>query len=62
MSTLLASKGVKHDYQLGPGRHDDAYWMPKLHRSFALHAEQFRAFRYRQPKEPKPAKSSYVWP
>jgi S-formylglutathione hydrolase FrmB len=42
MSTALAAKGVRHDYQLGPGRHDDAYWMPKLERSFALHAEQFR--------------------
>ncbi|MCO8269015.1 alpha/beta hydrolase-fold protein [Actinoplanes sp. TRM 88003] len=62
MSTLLASKGVKHDYQLGPGRHDDAYWMPKLDRSFGLHAEQFRAHPYRQPKEPKPTKSPYVWP
>lgn len=61
MSTLLASKGVKHDYQLGPGRHDDAYWMPKLNRSFALHAEQFRAFPYRQPREPKPTKPRYVW-
>ncbi|WP_250029279.1 alpha/beta hydrolase [Paractinoplanes maris] len=45
MSTLLAAKGVKHDYQLGPGRHDDAYWMPKLERSFALHTEQFRPAR-----------------
>ncbi|MCY1137284.1 alpha/beta hydrolase-fold protein [Actinoplanes sp. Pm04-4] len=62
MSTLLASKGVKHDYQLGPGRHDDAYWMPKLDRSFALHTEQFNAHPYRQPKEPKPIKSPYVWP
>ncbi|BAL86486.1 putative esterase [Actinoplanes missouriensis 431] len=43
MSTALAAKGVKHDYQLGAGRHDDAYWMPKLDRSFALHAEQFAA-------------------
>ncbi|GIE29886.1 hypothetical protein Ait01nite_029310 [Actinoplanes italicus] len=42
MSTALAAKGVRHDYQLGPGRHDDAYWMPKLERSFALHVEQFR--------------------
>ncbi|BEL04749.1 hypothetical protein Q0Z83_029400 [Actinoplanes sichuanensis] len=41
MSTALAAKGVRHDYQLGAGRHDDAYWMPKLDRSFALHAEQF---------------------
>jgi enterochelin esterase-like enzyme len=62
MSTLLASKGVKHDYQLGAGRHDDAYWMPKLDRSFALHTEQFNAHLYRQPKEPKPIKSPYVWP
>ncbi|MDR6322912.1 alpha/beta hydrolase [Actinoplanes couchii] len=45
MSTLLAGKGVKHDYQLGAGRHDDAYWMPKLVRSFQLHSEQFRAAR-----------------
>lgn len=43
MSTLLAGKGVRHDYQLGAGRHDDAYWMPKLDRSFGLHSEQFRA-------------------
>ncbi|WP_328471191.1 alpha/beta hydrolase-fold protein [Actinoplanes sp. NBC_00393] len=42
MSTALATKGVRHDYQLGPGRHDDAYWMPKLDRSFGLHSEQFR--------------------
>jgi enterochelin esterase-like enzyme len=62
MSTLLASKGAKHDYQLGAGRHDDAYWMPKLDRSFALHNEQFNAHPYRQPKEPKPIKSPYVWP
>ncbi len=43
MSTLLAGKGVRHDYQLGAGRHDDAYWMPKLLRSFQLHTEQFRS-------------------
>ncbi|WP_172890623.1 alpha/beta hydrolase-fold protein [Actinoplanes derwentensis] len=43
MSTALAAKGVRHDYQLGAGRHDDAYWMPKLVRSFQLHSEQFRA-------------------
>lgn len=43
MSTLLAGKGVRHDYQLGAGRHDDAYWMPKLVRSFQLHSEQFRS-------------------
>ncbi|MEU4161585.1 alpha/beta hydrolase-fold protein [Actinoplanes sp. NPDC026670] len=48
MSTALAAKGVRHDYQLGAGRHDDAYWMPKLDRSFALHAEQFAAHPTRQ--------------
>ncbi|HWS37757.1 MAG TPA: alpha/beta hydrolase-fold protein, partial [Actinoplanes sp.] len=45
MSTALAAKGVKHDYQLGAGRHDDAYWMPKLIRSFQMHSEQFRSAR-----------------
>ncbi|XVU22896.1 alpha/beta hydrolase-fold protein [Actinoplanes sp. CA-054009] len=43
MSVALASKGVKHDYQLGPGNHADSYWMPKLDRSFSLHSEQFRS-------------------
>ncbi|MEU8663577.1 alpha/beta hydrolase [Actinoplanes philippinensis] len=62
MSTALAAKGVRHDYQLGAGRHDDAYWMPKLDRSFGLHAEQFAAHPVRQPHEPKPVKSPYVWP
>ncbi len=62
MSTALAAKGVKHDYQLGAGRHDDAYWMPKLDRSFGLHTEQFRAFPFRQPREPNPAPSKYLWP
>jgi enterochelin esterase-like enzyme len=42
MSVALASKGVRHDYQLGPGNHADSYWMPKLDRSFGLHSEQFR--------------------
>ena len=62
MSTALAAKGVRHDYQLGAGRHDDAYWMPKLDRSFGLHTEQFRAHPVKQPREPRPVKSSYVWP
>ena len=62
MSTALAAKGVRHDYQLGPGRHDDAYWMPKLDRSFGLHTEQFRAHPVKQPREPKPVPSPYVWP
>ncbi len=62
MSVALAGKGVRHDYQLGAGRHDDAYWMPKLDRSFGLHSEQFRAHPYRQPREPAPIRSPYVWP
>ncbi len=62
MSTALATKGVRHDYQLGAGRHDDAYWMPKLDRSFGLHTEQFRAHPVKQPREPKPDRSPYVWP
>ncbi|GIF41504.1 hypothetical protein Axi01nite_58150 [Actinoplanes xinjiangensis] len=62
MSTALAAKGVRHDYQLGAGRHDDAYWMPKLDRSFGLHAEQFAAHPVKQPREPKPVRSPYVWP
>ncbi|GIF21543.1 enterochelin esterase-like enzyme [Actinoplanes tereljensis] len=62
MSVALASKGVKHDYQLGAGNHADSYWMPKLDRSFGLHSEQFRTHPYKQKKEPKPAKSPYVWP
>ncbi|GAA2559133.1 hypothetical protein GCM10010435_32870 [Winogradskya consettensis] len=62
MSVALASKGVRHDYQLGPGRHDDAYWLPKLDRSFSLHSDQFRAHPYRQPHEPEPPKSPYLWP
>ncbi|MFC7535017.1 alpha/beta hydrolase-fold protein [Actinoplanes sp. GCM10030250] len=62
MSTALAAKGVRHDYQLGAGRHEDAYWMPKLDRSFGLHTEQFRAHPVKQPREPKPPRSSYTWP
>ncbi|MFI5937261.1 alpha/beta hydrolase-fold protein [Actinoplanes sp. NPDC051494] len=62
MSVALASKGVRHDYQLGAGRHDDAYWMPKLDRSFGLHTAQFRAHPFRQPREPRPTRSPYVWP
>ncbi|MEU4694866.1 alpha/beta hydrolase-fold protein [Actinoplanes sp. NPDC023714] len=62
MSTLLAGKGVKHDYQLGAGNHSDAYWMPKLDRSFGLHAEQFAAHPVKQPKEPKKHRDAYRWP
>src|SRR4029453_16244117 len=32
-----------HEWQLGPGRHADAYWVPKLDRSFGLHTAQFNA-------------------
>ncbi|MEV4349480.1 alpha/beta hydrolase-fold protein [Actinoplanes sp. NPDC049596] len=62
MSVALASKGIKHDYQLGAGNHADSYWMPKLDRSFGLHSDQFRTHPVKQPKEPRPAKSPYVWP
>ncbi|MFI7546751.1 alpha/beta hydrolase-fold protein [Actinoplanes sp. NPDC049599] len=62
MSTALAAKGIRHDYQLGAGRHDDAYWMPKLDRSFGLHTEQFRAHPYRQAREPRAPRTAYVWP
>ncbi|GAA0585437.1 hypothetical protein GCM10010172_83250 [Paractinoplanes ferrugineus] len=63
MSVALASKGVRHDYQLGAGNHADSYWMPKLDRSFGLHSDQFRAHPVRQPKEPRrPAASAYSWP
>jgi enterochelin esterase-like enzyme len=61
MSVALASKGIRHDYQLGPGRHDDAYWMPKLDRSFDLHSVQFRNHPHPQPREPR-SHSSYEWP
>ena len=53
MSVALASKGVRHDYQLGAGNHADSYWMPKLARSFGLHSEQFRAHPVKQPREPR---------
>lgn len=62
MSVALASKGIQHDYQLGPGRHADSYWMPKLDRSFGLHSAQFRAHPYRQPREPRGPRSRYDWP
>ncbi|WP_101536258.1 alpha/beta hydrolase [Paractinoplanes atraurantiacus] len=62
MSVALASKGVRHDYQLGAGNHADSYWMPKLDRSFGLHSEQFRTHPVRQPKEPRQPRSPYVWP
>lgn len=62
MSTVLAQKGVRHDYQLGDGNHADSYWMPKLDRSFGLHTAQFRAHPVRQAHEPRPTRSPYVWP
>ncbi|GAA2625737.1 alpha/beta hydrolase [Paractinoplanes durhamensis] len=62
MSVALASKGVKHDYQLGAGNHADSYWMPKLDRSFGLHSDQFRAHPYNQKREPHQTPSPYVWP
>lgn len=62
MGNELTSKGITYDYQGGPGRHEDAYWVPKLDRSFALHSKQFRAHpvcRTHEPRRPTPA---YSWP
>jgi hypothetical protein len=43
MSAQLTAKTVPHVAQYGPGGHDDAYFVPKLKDSFALHSEQFRS-------------------
>jgi enterochelin esterase-like enzyme len=62
MGTELTTKGVAYDYQGGPGRHEDAYWVPKLDRSFALHSRQFRAHPVPRPHEPGRPTSAYTWP
>ncbi len=62
MGTELTTKGVAYDYQGGPGRHEDAYWVPKLDRSFALHSRQFRAHPVPRPHEPGRPTSVYTWP
>jgi len=62
MSASLTAKSVEHEWQTGPGRHDDAYWVPKLDRSFALHTRQFRAHPFNQPAEPTTMSSGYTWP
>jgi len=62
MSASLTAKSVEHEWQTGPGRHDDAYWVPKLDRSFALHTRQFRAHPFTQPTEPTTMSSGYTWP
>ena len=61
MSALLTGKLVEHEWQTGPGRHDDAYWVPKLDRSFGLHTRQFRAHPYDQAVEPPAAPTPYTW-
>jgi enterochelin esterase-like enzyme len=58
MDARLTEKGVPHEWQLGPGRHADSYWVPKLDRSFGLHTRQFAAHPYQQ--EPEPATSVSV--
>jgi hypothetical protein len=58
MDARLTEKGVPHEWQLGPGRHADSYWVPKLDRSFGLHTRQFEAHPYQQ--EPEPATSVSV--
>lgn len=62
MGSELAAKGIAYDYQGGPGRHEDAYWVPKLDRSFALHSKQFRAHPVHRPYEPHRPSPAYVWP
>jgi len=52
MDARLTLKNVPHEWQLGPGRHADAYWVPKLDRSFGLHTAQFNAHPYVQEPEP----------
>jgi enterochelin esterase-like enzyme len=53
MDVELTAKTVPHEWQIGPGRHADSYWVPKLGRSFGLHSRQFKAHPYSQPTEPK---------
>lgn len=62
MSASLTAKLVDHEWQTGPGHHNDAYWVPKLDRSFGLHSRQFRTHPYDQPVEPAPAVNGYTWP
>ena len=50
MDARLTAKNVPHEWQLGPGRHADAYWVPKLDRSFGLHTAQFNAHPVQQPR------------
>jgi enterochelin esterase-like enzyme len=63
MDAALTAKNVPHVWQLGPGRHADAFWVPKLVDSFGLHTAQFLAHPYRQAREPKHQPGAhYVWP
>ena len=62
MDAALTAKLVPHEWQNGPGGHNDAYWVPKLDRSFGLHSAQFRAHPFAQPAEPAGAPSAYTWP
>ncbi|MEU0781714.1 alpha/beta hydrolase-fold protein [Streptomyces sp. NPDC006173] len=62
MGAELAAKGIAYDYQGGPGRHEDAYWVPRLDRSFALHGKQFRAHLIHRPHEPRRPSPAYTWP
>jgi len=58
MDARLTAKNVPHEWQLGPGRHADSYWVPKLDRSFGLHTAQFNAHPYAQEPEPKTSTSA----
>lgn len=62
MGAELTAKGIAYDHQGGPGRHEDAYWVPKLDRSFGLHSAQFRAHPVCRPSEPRRPAPVYTWP
>jgi enterochelin esterase-like enzyme len=62
MDARLTMKNVPHEWQLGPGRHADAYWVPKLDRSFGLHTAQFNAHPVAQEPEPPTSVSASTTP
>lgn len=39
----FVGKLVPHECVLGPGKHNDDFWVPKLERSFAMHTRNFKA-------------------
>ena len=61
MDAELTAKLIPHEWQTGPGRHADSYWVPKLDRSFGLHSRQFRSHPYHQAPEPSGPPSPWHW-